>query len=283
MSIFIFKSLIRQVIPKKYHTQVANFYLRCKCFGFRFTCPFCGGHFRKLLPAGLDLPILKEKNVVGGGYRANGTCPHCDSSDRERLIYLYLKYKTDLFYENLKILHVAPEENLRKVLMASTNIDYLGADLDSPLAMVKMDITKIPYKDNSFNVVICNHVLEHIPNDRLAMSNLYRVLKPGGWAILQVPISLSLDRTYEDPTVTAPDEREKKFGQSDHVRIYAKDYKDRLENVGFTVEVYSFRKEFGDSTINKYALAKDEDLYLASKSSWPTNRVGSKKGAVVIN
>ena len=100
---------------------------------------------------------------------------------------------------------------------------------------------------------------------------------------MQVPISLSLDRTYEDPTVTAPDEREKKFGQSDHVRIYAKDYKDRLENVGFTVEVYSFREEFGDSTINKYALAKDEDIYLASKSPRPTNRVGSKEGAVVID
>jgi ubiquinone/menaquinone biosynthesis C-methylase UbiE len=167
--------------------------------------------------------------------------------------------------------------------MASTNIDYLSADLDSPIAMIKMDITKIPYKDNFFNVVICNHVLEHIPNDRQAMSDLYRVLKPGGWAILQVPISLSLERTYDDPTVTAPGEREKKFGQSDHVRIYARDYKDRLESVGFTVEVYSIRQEFGDSTINKYALAKDEDLYLASKSPWPTNRVGSKEGAVVID
>jgi predicted SAM-dependent methyltransferase len=283
MSLFIFKSLIRRLIPKKYHTQVANSYIRWKCFGFKFKCPFCRGHFRKLLPAGLDFPVLKEKNVVGGGYRLNATCPHCYSSDRERLIYLYLKNKTNLFYENLKLLHVAPEENLQKILMVWTNIDYVSADLDSPLAMIKMDITKIPYKDNSFNVVICNHVLEHIPNDRQAMSDLYRVLKPGGWAILQVPISLSLDRTYEDPTTTAPDEREERFGQSDHVRIYAKDYKDRLENVGFTVDVYSFREEFGDSTINKYALAKDEDLYLASKSRWSTARVGPEKGAVVID
>ncbi len=168
MSLLIFKSLIRQIIPKKYHAQVANLYIRYKCFGFNFTCPFCRGHFRKLLPAGLDVPILREKNVVGGGYRLNATCPHCYSSDRERLIYLYLKNKTNLFYENLKILHVAPEENLQKVLMAWTNIGYLSGDLDSPLAMIKMDITKIPYKDNSFNVVICNHVLEHIPNDRHA-------------------------------------------------------------------------------------------------------------------
>jgi predicted SAM-dependent methyltransferase len=280
---YVLKSLIKQVIPKKYHARLAKLYIRYKCFGFKFKCPFCRGHFRKLLPAGLDFPVLKEKNVVGGGYRLNATCPHCYSSDRERLIYLYLKNKTNLFYENIKILHVAPEENLQKVLMVRTNIDYVSADLDSPLAMIKMDIGKIPYKANCFDVIICNHVLEHLLNDRQAMSDLYRVLKPGGWAILQVPISLSLDRTYEDPTVTAPDEREKKFGQSDHVRIYAKDYKDRLKNVGFTVEVYSFREEFGDSTINKYALAKDEDIYQASKSPWPTNRAGSKEGAVVID
>jgi predicted SAM-dependent methyltransferase len=228
----------------------------------------------------LDLPILKEKNVVGGGYRLNGHCPRCYSSDRERLIYLYLKNKTKLFYENLKVLHVAPEKNLQKVLKVRANIDYLSADFDSPLSMVKMDIAEIPYEDNSFDVIICNHVLEHIPKDRQAMSELYRVLKPGGWSILQVPISLSLDRTYEDPTVTASDEREKKFGQSDHVRIYAKDYKDRLESVGFTVEVYSFGKEFGDTTIHKYALLKDEDIYLASKSRRPATRMGPEESAV---
>jgi predicted SAM-dependent methyltransferase len=277
------RPLIRQIIPKKYHTQFTNLYMRCKYFGFKFKCPFCEGHFRKLLPAGLDLPILKEKNVVGGGYRLNGHCPSCYSSDRERLIYLYLKNKTNFFYENLKVLHVAPEQNLQKVFMAWTNIDYLSSDFDSPLAMINMDITKIPYEDNSFDVIICNHVLEHIPNDRQAMSELYRVLRPGGWSILQVPISLLLDRTYEDPTVIASDEREKKFGQSDHVRIYAKDYKDRLESVGFTVEVYSFGKEFGDSTIHKYALLKDEDIYLASKSWWPTTRVGSEEGTAVID
>ena len=260
------RSLIRQIVPKKYYTQFTHLYMRYKYFGFKFKCPFCEGHFRKLLPAGLDFPILKEKNVVGGGYRLNGHCPDCYSSDRERLVYLYLKNKTNFFYENLKILHVAPEQSLQKVFMAWTNIDYLSADFDSPLAMINMDITKIPYEDNSFDVIICNHVLEHIQNDRQAMSELYRVLRPGGWSILQVPISLSLDRTYEDPTVIALDEREKKFGQSDHVRIYAKDYKDRLESVGFTVELYSFRKEFGDFTIHKYALLKDEDIYLALKA-----------------
>lgn len=270
----IVKSFIERIIPKKYFPQFFDLYVKCRCFfsflytGTEFECPFCGGHFRKFLSGGLDLPVLKEKNVVGGGYRLNSICPRCYSSDRERLIYLYLKNKTEFLYKDLKVLHVAPERNLQRVFMAHPNIDYLSADLNSPSAMVKMDITNIKYEDNSFDVIICNHVLEHIPDDRKAMSELYRVLKPGGWAILQVPISLLLNKTYEDPTVTTPEEREKVFGQSDHVRIYAKDYKDRLEKIGFSVEIYNFIKEFGESTIHKYhkyRLLKDENIYICSK------------------
>lgn len=232
----------------------------------KFHCPFCGQDSRKFLPFGLDIPVLKEKNVVGSGYRLSATCPNCGSIDRERLIYLYLKNKKgDLFSKNLKVLHVAPEGNLQKVLLTQPNIDYLSADLNSSLATAKMDITNIQYQNNFFDVIICNHVLEHVPDDRKAMAELYRVLKPGGWAILQVPISLSLNQTYEDPMVTSPEEREKVFGQSDHVRIYAKDYKDRLEEVGFSVEVYSSAKEFGESAIRKYGLSKDENIYICSK------------------
>jgi ubiquinone/menaquinone biosynthesis C-methylase UbiE/glycosyltransferase involved in cell wall biosynthesis len=233
--------------------------------GPELYCPFCQRYSAKFLPAGLDIPVLKEKNVVGAGYRLNATCPCCHSMDRERLVYLYLRNKSGLFDKNLKVLHVAPEKNLQRVLMAQPNIDYISADIDSPLAMLKMDITDIKYKDSSFDVVICNHVLEHIQDDRKAMAELYRVLKPGCWAILQVPISLSLGKTYEDPMITKPEERERVFGQSDHVRIYAKDYKDRLEKIGFSVEVYSFAKEFGDSAVSKYALLKDENIYICSK------------------
>ena len=234
--------------------------------GSGFYCPFCQRNYKEFLTAGLDIPVLKEKKVIGGGYRLNAMCPGCGSFDRERLIYLYLKNKrSNLFCENLKVLHVAPEANLQKVIMAQPNIDYLSADLSSPSATVQMDITDIKYPNDYFDVIICNHVLEHIPDDRKAMAELYRVLKPGGWAILQVPISLSLKQTYEDPLVTSPEEREKVFGQSDHVRIYAKDYKDRLEEVGFSVEVYSFAKEFGESAIRKYGLSKDENIYICSK------------------
>lgn len=228
-------------------------------------CPFCERYSTKFLPAGFDIPVLKEKNVVGGGYRLNAKCPNCGSIDRERLIYLYLRNKSQLFYKNLKVLHVAPEARLQKVFMAQPNIEYLSADLSSPLAAAQMDITDIKYEDNYFDVVICNHVLEHISDDRKAMAELYRVLKPGGWAILQVPISLSLNQTYEDPLVVSQEERERIFGQNDHIRIYAKDYKDRLEEVGFFVEIYSFANEFGESAIRKYVLSKDENIYICSK------------------
>jgi len=235
--------------------------------GPELYCPFCGKCSEKFLPTGLGIPVLKEKNVVGGGYRLNAMCPHCHSIDRERLIFLYLKKeKCVLFSENLKVLHVAPEMNLQKVLLAQSNIEYLSVDLNSPLATVRMDITDMKYEDDSFDVVICNHVLEHISDDRKAMAELYRVLKPNGWAILQVPISLSLYQTYEDPLVKSPEEREKIFGQNDHVRIYAKDYQDRLKEAGFSVEIYSFAEGFGESAIRKYGLIKDENIYICSKT-----------------
>ena len=139
--------------------------------GSGFYCHFCQQNHKEFLPAGLDIPVLKEKKVIGGGYRLNAMCPGCGSFDRERLIYIYLKNKrNNLFSENLKVLHVAPEANLQKVIMAQQNIDYLSSDINSPLAAVQMDITDIKYEDNSFDVVICNHVLEHIPDDRKAMA-----------------------------------------------------------------------------------------------------------------
>jgi len=260
--------LIRTLIPIKYRSKLISLYVRGRYSGRKFYCPFCGGHFKKLLPEGVNAPFLKERNIVGGGYRLNMRCPSCYSLDRERLIYLYLISKTRLFYENkiFKILHVAPEKNLQKVLAVHPNIDYFSVDLDSPVATIKMDITKIGWKENSFDIIICNHVLEHIADDQIAMSELYRVLRPKGWAILQVPISLSLNKTYEDPRIITPKEREQAFGQKDHVRIYARDYKDRLECAGFSVEVYNFAKTLGDSIAYRYAVQTNENLYICSKT-----------------
>lgn len=255
------KLLIKKAIPQKYHFQLRNLYIKYRYFRTARRCPFCENYFKEFLPFGLDIPVFKKKNVIGGGYRLNARCPGCYSLDRERLVYLYLKNKTNLFHKSHKVLHIAPEKNLQKVFMTHPNIDYLSADLNSPLAMDKMDITNTKYKDSSFDVIICNHVLEHIADDRKAMLELYRILKPEGWAILQVPISLSLAKTYEDLTVIKTQKRERLFGQKDHVRIYGKDYKDKLEKVGFSVKTYSF----GGFTTQRYGLLKKEEIYIGFK------------------
>ncbi len=201
------------------------------------------------------------------GYRLNARCPVCRSRDRARLLYLYLTKKTNIFTEQVKLLHVAPEVALSAIFKKTANVDYLTADLNSEVVMVKMDITGINYPDNSFDVVICNHVLEHIVDDRKAMNEIYRVLKPGGWGILQVPMSFTLENTYEDFSVTTPSEREEVFGQSDHVRIYAIDYLDRLKEAEFQVNAFKWwtnEKEFAGST-NKFGLIQDEIVFHVTK------------------
>jgi ubiquinone/menaquinone biosynthesis C-methylase UbiE len=143
-------------------------------------------------------------------------------------------------------------------------LDYITADLSSSLASTKADIMNIPYKDNSFDIVLCNHVLEHVEDDQKAMRELRRVLSPGGWAILQSPIDTRLAQTFEDPTIVSPEERERAFGQHNHVRMYGRDYRERLENAGFTVKVDSYSKELGPDVARKYGLL-DEEIYFCTK------------------
>lgn len=259
------KSFIKAVFPETYYPKLAKLYVRSKYLLIRFQCPFCRRSFGHLLPAGHYLPVFKEKNIIGGGYRLDALCPGCGCSDRERLVYVYLKRNTDTFARPISLLHVAPEENLQRMFKRSSNIDYLSADLDPSKAMVKVDITDIHYEDNTFDVIICNHVLEHVPDDKRAMEEIYRVLKLGGWAILQVPISMALETTFEDPTAPTPQERERLFGQEDHVRIYGKDYNRRLESAGFFVELFDPVQEFGRVTVFREALLRRERIYVCRK------------------
>ncbi|MEX2493386.1 MAG: methyltransferase domain-containing protein [Nitrospirales bacterium] len=263
----LIKSFVKSVVPEKYHDDLEDLYLKWDFRGNRFACPFCGGHFGKMLPTGTNVAVWKEKNMVGGGYRLNARCPtrSCQSLDRERLLYLFLKEKTSIFSARVKLLHVAPERNLQKIFLNQKNIDYLSADLDAPSAMIKMDVMDIQFNDHMFDVVICNHVLEHVPDDKKAMAELHRVLKPNGWALLQVPLSLSLDATYEDATITSPEDRERMFGQKNHLRIYARDYKDRLECVGFGVKEYEAVRELGADIVQRFALPEKENIYICSK------------------
>lgn len=261
------KKILKTIIPPDQRAELRKIKKQILNYGFKYRCPICGSKLKKFIPFGFTFPVLTQKNVIGGGYRQNAVCPICDSFDRERLLYLYLLFKTDIFKKQTKLLHIAPEISLSFMFKKNNNIDYLTADLNSKSVMIKINITQIPYPDGTFNAVICNHVLEHIIDDRKAMRELYRVLKPGGWAILQVPLSLSLEKTYEDYSISTPYEREQAFGQYDHVRIYAKDYYERLEEAGFHVNQFNWwekNKDFGGPK-NRFGLIENESVVFVVK------------------
>jgi len=181
------------------------------------------------------------------------------------LIWLYLKMKTNLLDgEKKRFLHVAPEPCISSLVRRHRYIDYFTADLCEGSAMVQMDIASLPFHTGAFNAIYCSHVLEHVPEDRKAIAELCRVLKPDGWAILQVPIVG--DVAFEDPTATTPERRTKLFGQHDHVRRYGKDFKCRLEASGFTVSVDGFARQFSDREQKRWGLKRDEDIYFCRKS-----------------
>jgi SAM-dependent methyltransferase len=261
-----FKMFIKLLFPKKSLSVLKRAALRIYYFGYRYTCPLCKSRLRKLLPFGLKFPVLRQKQVVGGGHR-HVLCPVCGCSDRERLLYLYLLNKTDVFKNHLKLLHIAPEPGIADIFNSKEYIDYVTADINQKNGMIKMDIAHIQFRDNVFDFIICNHVLEHVVDDRKAMRELYRILKPGGRAILQVPVSLSLQNTYEDFSITTKFGREEAFGQADHVRIYARDYKDRLEQAGFKVGVFQWASEGAgfNNHGNRFGLNEKEGIYFAGK------------------
>lgn len=239
------KYLIR--FSKLFSILVAPFY-----YGNKHECPICGGKFRKMLP-------------YGNKSTENRLCPKCLSLERHRLIWLYLNTQTNWFEQPLHVLHIAPEQPFIKRFRKNKNWTYITADLESPLADVKMDIRKMPFNNEQFDLVICNHVLEHIDDDKKAMSEIFRVLKTNGKAILQVPINYELTNTYENSNITDPKERTIHFGQYDHVRVYGTDYPERLSNIGFLVDINKFVQQLSDNEIERYRLDRKELIYIAYK------------------
>ena len=228
---------------------IISWYLK----GNTYTDPIDGKKFRKFLPYGY------------GEQRPNVLSPSTFSLERHRLIWLYLKNETDFFSAPKKVLHIAPEQCFLKLFKKQKNLSYTSADLYSPIADVKADICDLPFNDNVFDVVFCNHVLEHIEDDKKAISELYRVLKPGGLGIFQIPQDLSLAKTYEDFSITSSKDRKKHFGQYDHVRVYGKDYFDRLRAAGFKVNEIDYSKTLSEDSIIKYCLVKGEILPVCTK------------------
>jgi SAM-dependent methyltransferase len=221
--------------------------------GKTYTDPIDGKSFRKFLPYGYENP------------RENVLSPSTLSLERHRLLWLYLKNETKFFNQPLKLLHFAPEQAFYKRFKKLENLEYTTTDLNSPLADVKADICDLPFKDDTFDVILCNHVLEHIPNDTKAMQELFRVMKPGGWGIFQIPQDINRAKTFEDNTITDKKERARVFGQYDHVRIYGRDYFDKLRSVGFRVEEVDYTNTLPKEDVKKYRLAKGEIIPLVKK------------------
>jgi SAM-dependent methyltransferase len=264
----LIKAVLKSVLPKRSRVRLR----RMAYFGAFFQCPVCGSSVRKLLPGGHDFPVLRDLEIVGAGYSPQDVCPVCFSGSRTRLVHHYLAVKAGLSNRPgpIRVLHVAPEQGIAEWLMRLTSVEYVPADLAPEhydhVSAIKMDITRIQFPDERFDMVICNHVLEHVPDDMVAMRELHRVLKPGGTAILQVPLSMKLRATLEDPRITNPRDRERVFGQSDHVRVYGTDYSDRLARAGFSVSVVNPVEQWGKEAVVRLRLNPREKLMIGRKS-----------------
>ena len=223
--------------------------------GNKYTDPIDGKSFNQFLPYGY------------GTQRNNVLSPSTLSLERHRLLWLFLNTETDFFISKTKkkVLHFAPEQAFYKRFRNQKNLDYTTTDLLSPLADVKADICNLPFDDNSYDIIFCNHVLEHIPDDTKAMKELFRVLKPGGMGVFQIPQDLSRATTFSDDTITDQKERSKIFGQYDHVRIYGLDYFDKLRSIGFTVVEEDYTKKISPELVDKYCLAKGEIIPVCFK------------------
>lgn len=251
-------SWVIQKIPRKYLQLISPLALEILALfylGNKVECPICKSKYRRFLPYGR-----------GGSARNNALCPHCQSLERHRLLWLYLEEKTDFFKEKQNVLHIAPENCFMKPFEKLHQEQYITADLESPLAKVKMDIHDMPFEDNRFDAAFCNHVMEHVEDDIKAMSEIHRVLKKSAWAIIQVPfMQEGLKETFEDKSITSPEERMKAFGQEDHVRMYGEDYGRRLEKAGFEVIEDKFVFGLDKGLIERHALPSKEIIYLCKK------------------
>lgn len=249
-----FTDIVKRLTPRRWHLKLALWKERAdrlRYYGRTHCCPVCRSSLRGF-------------STFDFAQRANAECPVCHALERHRLMWLYWQERTDLFDARPKsMLHLAPEACFARRLRHRPGLRYVTADLTSPHADLRADFTRLPIQDKAFDVVFASHVLEHVPDDRRAMRECYRVLKPGGWAILQVPIAR--EKTFEDPSAQTPAERLRLFGQDDHVRIYGQDYADRLRDAGFEVCVDDWAKTLKADQVARCGLAIGEAIFRCRK------------------
>ncbi len=221
--------------------------------GDKVHCPVCERSFRKFLSYGSSV-----------AHRENVLCPYDLTLERHRLMWYYLKNHSTFFTaDNINLLHIAPEQCFHRKFKKQKNLTYTTGDLESPIADIHFDLHKIPLDNESFDVVFCNHVLEHVKDDHQCMKELYRILKKGGWGIFQVPIDYNRDVTFEDPSITSEKDRETHYWQKDHLRLYGKDYPKKLEKAGFKIDVFNYHDHLSKNT--NFQFHNDELLYIIRK------------------
>ena len=253
--------LILNLIPRPVLQRVADWIV--PVVGMLYVgkgkeCPLCGCQRRKFIPYGYVKP------------RENALCPNCLSLERHRLLWLWLLRESDIGRGAMalpRLLHIAPEVALMRKfrkMYAREKERYVTADLESPLADMHFDVQEIPIEDGAFDCVICNHIMEHVEDDRKALKEIFRILRRGGWGVILSPVELEREKTFEDDTITDREERTRIFGQYDHRRIYGRDYTERLQETGFEVYDIPYKEAFTAAEQQRYALC-DDHLYIVRK------------------
>lgn len=259
------RRLLRQARVAVYGTAVGPLWSKSKrqvqrvlYRGDDVECPVCGARYREFLP--LFHPVLQKNNK----------CLRCESRPRHRMIWLFLRDEVPFFGRKLRLLHVAPEPAFQDRLRGAPGVDYTSFDKTSELADVHGDLTELPFPDASFDAILCLHVLDYVADDARAMRELRRVLAPGGFAVIQIPIDLSRETTDEDTSVTDPAEQLRRFRLEGHVRVYGRDYVQRLERAGFAVKTIPYPQNLGPNATRRYALPGDEPIFLCRPALSPS-------------
>jgi SAM-dependent methyltransferase len=245
------RKLVLTSIPHRYRDKlraVVFAVLSLLYAGSRYGCPVCECGCRRWVSVGFP----------------NLLCPHCSAFERQRLLALYLENEAQIGTRRLTLLHFAPEASMMRYFGRHPNIEYIGGDLDPPRGAIRLDLTDIALESDSVEILICSHVLEHVPDDARAMQEMRRVLRPGGRALIMGPVEYERSTTYEDPSIVSPTARAAAFGQSDHVRVYGADFEQRLRDAGFDVDASRYATQLPSETVERCGLDRDEILYVCT-------------------